>query len=143
MLTLVMIVLTVAALIRPSASGLLFAVVTVAFDMLLSDLPGMIYYVAASSFDLLLMILLYYACTSWRSRKLIVLSGVSLCVNACGWVAWAVYYPPTIYNATMIVIAMIGVVIVAEDGDDLVVARLDCDCDSHHSSSDTGNRHNS
>lgn len=143
MLTLVMIVLIVAALIRPSASGLLFAVVTVAFDILLSDLPGMVYYAAASACDLLLIIILYYMCISQRSRKLIVLSGISLCVNACGWVAWAAYYPPTIYNVTVLLITMVSVAIIVEDGDDVVVARVDRDCSHNRSAGGSGSRHNS
>lgn len=114
----VLILLCIAALMRNTVSGWFFVVPVALFRLMFDNLDGMYYYIVAGLFDLGIMILLHYVSpNSRRAYRLIWISGAWLAINLYGWIAWAFYMEPTLYNILSLIVGALAVAVVAEDRD--------------------------
>lgn len=131
----VLIFLAIATLWRGSAAGYFFTAMVIGFRWVFDGLDGMLYYPTAALFDVGAMLLLHYVSPmSRRAYRLIWVSGAWMCINLFGWIMWAFYQDPTLYNVLSLIVCALAVAIVAEDNnvgmDRVVVNRTGVDSDS-------------
>lgn len=99
----------IAALFQPSRDrfnvAMLFAVFTEGHGLFMSNLDGMEYYVSAALFDLLVIAGLFlYPMKTRLIEELQRISIVSIMLNFFGWIAWMLYFPPTAYNVSFMML---------------------------------------
>ena len=115
MITLLLIVICLAVLTQPNANrlfaALVFAGLTLAHDLYLSDLDGLAYYGSAALMDLAIIILTsgIYPVPAMVVR-LHQICLFSIIANCAGWVMWQAYLPPTVYDAMFVFIYIWAVI---------------------------------
>jgi hypothetical protein len=97
----------VASIFQPNAPRLfaagIFLALTASHELFLSSLDGFRYYGSAALLDLLIIILT----SGVRPLPAMVLTlhricAASILVNGVGWVIWALYYPPVLYDLSFV-----------------------------------------
>jgi len=114
-ITCLLIALVIASLRQPNAPRFLAAVafvgMTLAHEFFFSGSEGAMYYGTAAAFDLAMI-----AMTSKINpipKMVLNLHKVclmSIVVNFAGWVMWFLYLPPTLYDASFVVVYTLAVV---------------------------------
>ena len=114
-MTLLLLVLLAVALFQKERARffvcMTFACFTLIHDVIFRDVDGLLYYVSAASFDLLIisLISLERGCKKLVTR-LQILSLSSIALNFIGWMMWVSYMSPKFYNAAYIVFYFVTVV---------------------------------
>lgn len=95
--------LFVAAVLQPSGprrtACLIYAGMTIAFDVFCSGLPGLSYYLAAAATDSVCCLLLTRLPGVWIVRTLERLCLLSIALNYAGWMAYELWLPAAPYNS--------------------------------------------
>ena len=115
MITCLLVALVIAALTQPNAARLFAAVafvgITIAHEFILSGTDGAMYYGTSAALDLSII-----AITSKINPipKMVLtlhkVCMVSIMANFAGWILWFLYLPPTLYDASFVVIYTITIV---------------------------------
>lgn len=99
-------------------AGVCFSTITLAHEAILSDLPGVFYYLSAALADLL--IIMATSAVYPVPKMVIRLQKVcvaSIVVNLFGWIVWFAYLPPWPYElAFVFVYAAAVITLVRQDG---------------------------
>lgn len=105
-------IITLVAILQPTgrrlAAGFIFAAANIFFTVIVNDLPGEAYYIAAAFSDLGIVILLKFIYDD-LARKLQFVCLLSILVNFTGWLMWFLYYPPLVYNVVYLLVFLIAI----------------------------------
>ncbi len=120
-MTLLLLVMLAVALFQKERSRffvcMTFACFTLIHDVVFRDVDGLLYYVSAASFDLLIIYLLTFerGCKKLVTRlQILLLSSIAL--NFIGWMMWVSYIQPKFYNAAYLVFYFVTIVCMLHKG---------------------------
>lgn len=113
MITVLILLICVAALYTREKPALLLAALILGHDLASQSATGWGYYLSAATVDLtLVMALSTWAKPSRLTDGLLLLSFCSLLLNFYGWVIWFAYLPPNSYNLGFIVLYSVAIYII-------------------------------
>ena len=107
--TILLLALFLTVFLQPNAGRLMaaciFSGVTLVYDGISGGLDGAEYYIGASLADLIMIIMLSGINPLPRlAMRLQYLCMASIALNFLGWMAWFLYFPPTVYDGAFVVL---------------------------------------
>ena len=115
-LTALILILCIVSLLQKNEArfyaGVIFSVVTICGELLLPELDGILYYLS----DAILLLAFIHLSSKINSDSsavfsLQILVLIAIVADFAGWVAWMIYAPPALYNASFLLIYSAAIII--------------------------------